>query len=68
MEAVKLEASPRSIIGKKVKELRRQGLTPIHIYGKKTKPQFLQTDTKSLEKIIRRVGKNIPVYLSHQNV
>ncbi len=61
METIKLEASPRLIIGKKVKELRRQGLTPIHIYGRKTESQFLQTDTKSLQKIIRRVGKNIPV-------
>jgi len=61
MESIKLEASPRLVIGKKVKELRRQGLTPIHIYGKKTDPQFLQTDTKSLYKILQKVGKNIPV-------
>ena len=61
MEAIGLEASPREVTGKKVKALRRAGFVPIHVYGKRTDPKVLQAETKALQKVIQRVGKNIPV-------
>ena len=33
MDAPTLKAEERAIIGKKVKQLRRNGTTPIHLYG-----------------------------------
>ena len=32
-EAVKLEVQPRTILGKKVSQLRRAGIVPVHLYG-----------------------------------
>ena len=34
MDTIKLEAQPREILGKKVKNLRRQGLVPANVYGR----------------------------------
>ena len=34
METLSFQVSKRVVLGKKVKELRRQGLTPLHLYGK----------------------------------
>ena len=36
MQDLKLNAQKREIIGKKVKNLRKEGLVPANIYGKKT--------------------------------
>ncbi len=67
MEAIKLETAPRDVIGKKVKVLRKEGLTPIHVYGKKMDSKLLQADTKTLQRVIQRVGKNIPVTIVEGN-
>ncbi len=49
MEQVEILASPRAVIGKQVKTLRNQGLVPMVVYGKKTKPMNIKAvefDTK----------------------
>lgn len=61
MESLSLQAEPRSVTGKKVKGLRRLGLTPIHVYGRGTEPAALQTDSTTLRKIVAQAGSNIPV-------
>ncbi len=61
MEVVQIDASSRVVTGKKVKALRKTGLTPIHIYGKARESKALQADAKSLQKILLKVGKNRPV-------
>ena len=33
MDQIELEATNREILGKKVRFLRRQGITPVHVYG-----------------------------------
>ena len=59
-----LDASPRSVIGKKVRALRRTGVTPLHLYGKDTASLNLQADSAVLQRIVSRAGRNIPVSVS----
>jgi large subunit ribosomal protein L25 len=53
----KLNASSREILGKKVKKLRQEGLTPAHIYGKDIKPIDISVDGKAFLTIFRDVGE-----------
>ena len=65
MEKIVLEAKPREEIGKKLKGLRRQGLVPAVVYGKKIKTLALAIDGKSFIKHILRseAGRNAIVTL-----
>ena len=65
METLSLQVSQRDVLGKKVKELRRQGLTPLHLYGKGQPSLSLQADSPSVNDIVRRAGNNIPLNLSY---
>ncbi len=65
-ESLALEAEPRSVKGKKVKELRLLGLTPIHVYGRGIEPAALQADTATLRKIVAQAGSNIPVTVKEE--
>lgn len=56
MEKLKLRVATREVLGKKVKSLRRNGITPVHIYGPDVKSQSLQIDTHSLEDVLKRAG------------
>lgn len=47
-----LSTQPRSVTGKKVKALRREGLTPIVVYGPSTETVALQTETRDLIRIL----------------
>jgi large subunit ribosomal protein L25 len=53
----KLNVSSREILGKKVKKLRQEGLTPAHIYGKDIKPINISVDSKAFSTIFRDVGE-----------
>lgn len=61
MDIVNLKLSPRSVVGKKVKRLRRAGIVPVHMYGTGTEPLALQADTRTLRRILPQVGTNIPL-------
>ncbi len=52
-----LEAEKRKLTGQKVKVLRREGLLPANIYGKKIKSLSVQAETKAVEKIFREAGE-----------
>ena len=56
MEELTLQANMREILGKKVSTLRRQGLTPAHVFGHGVASLALQCDTVILKKIIARAG------------
>ncbi len=53
---MELEAKTREITGKKVKILRRQGITPINLFGHKIEPMTLQCDTLKLKNAMARTG------------
>ena len=56
-----LQAQPRQVLGKKVKTLRKAGITPIHLYGPDFESQALQTDAATLRRVLVHVGRNRPV-------
>lgn len=58
MQELELSAAPRSVMGKKVKQLRRQGITPANIYGRGIASQAVQVDTKTMSHTLRRAGRN----------
>lgn len=51
-----LTAHTREIRGKKVKTLRRQGITPVHVFGHGIDPEALQCDTIDLQKVLAQAG------------
>lgn len=53
---MKIKASTRELLGKKVKQLRRNGIVPATLYGPKTNPENLQVDRAELLKIFREAG------------
>jgi large subunit ribosomal protein L25 len=60
-EGLSLELQPRSYRGKKVNRLRREGIIPVHIYGRGIGSQSLQCDMKSLLGVLRKAGQNIAI-------
>ena len=61
MEGLTLATDKREITGKKVAILRRDGITPIHLYGNGIESQSLQCDTATVSKVVLEAGTNIPV-------
>ena len=61
MDVLSLKLSPRTIIGKKVKSLRRLGMVPVHVYGTNLPPLSLQAEAQMLRKVLPQVGTNIPL-------
>ncbi|HEY93492.1 MAG TPA: 50S ribosomal protein L25 [Dehalococcoidia bacterium] len=51
-----LTVHTREIRGKKVKILRRQGITPVHVFGHGIEPEALQCDTINLQKVLAQAG------------
>lgn len=60
---IELAVAPRSILGKKVKMLRRQGITPANIYGHGIPSQAVQVLTPDLARTILAVGRNTMLQL-----
>ena len=61
MDVTTVKLDPRTITGKKVKQLRRQGVIPVHLYGADIQPSNLQIDGRALNRLLPQVGTNIPV-------
>jgi len=57
MEKIELAAGTRDILGKKVRFLRRQGVTPVHVFGHGIKSLALQCDTVELRHALTEAGK-----------
>ena len=56
MDKIELDVANREILGKKVKHLRRQGITPVHLFGHGIKSLALQCDTSELERVLTQAG------------
>jgi large subunit ribosomal protein L25 len=57
MDKIELKVANREILGKKVKHLRRQGITPVHVFGHGIESLALQCDTKELERVLSQAGQ-----------
>lgn len=57
-ENPKLKATVRTITGKKVKQLRKEGLLPSTVYGQGMEPVSIQVVDKELEAIFRHAGES----------
>ncbi len=53
---LKLGATKRDITGKKSRFLRRQGITPAHVFGHNTESLALECKTAELERIVYQAG------------
>jgi len=58
MEKYELEAQERTVIGKKVKALRREGLLPAIVYGTGIEPVPITLNTKEVLQTLRVIGAN----------
>lgn len=56
MATIELKAEPRTVFGKHVKTLRREGLVPAEIYGRKSDNQSIQVPEKVLAKVLADAG------------
>ena len=56
MDKIELKVANREILGKKVKHLRRQGITPVHVFGHGIDSLALQCDTRDLERVLGQAG------------
>lgn len=56
MSELKLSAQPRNLIGRKVRQLRRAGLVPVTVYGKKQSAESLQVVERSFERVLQAAG------------
>ena len=65
-EAVKLELEPRQLVGKKVKQLRRAGTIPVHLYGPGVDSRALQCEQGKLIRALARAGGTTPITLTVQ--
>jgi len=52
-----LQVEKRELTGRKVKQLRRAGLLPANVYGKKVKSQSVQVDAKTFREVFEQVGE-----------
>jgi len=59
-----LNVNPREVLGKKVKALRREGVTPANIFGRGVQSTAIQVSTDELRHVLKSVGRNEIVYLT----
>ncbi len=67
MAQLVLKAKRRTVLGKGVKTLRRQNITPLHLFGHGVESLALQSDTASVEKSLRQAGETKLVSLTVEN-
>lgn len=64
MEQILLTAQKRTILGKKVKKLRKEGLIPAHVFGHKVKTIHVQVKASDFAKVFGKVGETSIVDLT----
>ena len=57
-QSVSLDAQQRDIMGKKVKTIRAQGVTPGVLYGHGIENILFSIPTKTLEKVYKQAGES----------
>lgn len=63
-DKISLKVDPREVHGKKVKTLRRQGLTPGVVYGPDMEATPIQADEVEVRKVVAKAGRHTPVNLT----
>lgn len=63
-EKISLKIDERVARGKKVRELRQQGITPGVVYGPGMKPMAIQADAGEVRRVVAAAGLHTPVMLS----
>jgi len=56
LENLTLRVSNRDVLGKKTRFLRREGITPVHLFGHNLNSLALQCDTVQLQQLIAQAG------------
>ena len=69
MKRSQLAVEKRTVLGKKIKKLRKKGILPANIYGKDIKSQAVQLPLKAFETIYKEVGSSglLDVVLDGEN-
>ena len=67
MDKIELKVTKRDILGKKVRFLRRQGVTPVHLFGHGIESMALQCDTAKLHQVLTEAGKAKVISLKLDN-
>lgn len=57
MDQIELKVTRRETLGKKVRFLRREGVTPVHLFGHGIESLALQCDTDLLQQVLAEAGK-----------
>ncbi|NQT73310.1 MAG: 50S ribosomal protein L25 [Chloroflexi bacterium] len=57
METLQQQVDTRTVLGKKVRALRRAGITPANVYGSKVDSVAIQIDTADMEKLLSIAGR-----------
>lgn len=60
---VELKVMQRDVLGKKVKQLRRQGITPANVYGSTIDSVAVQVSNADLMHVLKTAGRNDVVFL-----
>jgi large subunit ribosomal protein L25 len=63
-EEIQLDAQPRTITGKQVRQLRRNGFVPIVLYGGHISSSPFQAQERLLRAVLSRAGHNRLIYLN----
>jgi large subunit ribosomal protein L25 len=63
-EAFKLVLEPRTTLGKKVKQLRKTGVIPVHLYGPEMESRALQCPQRDVLRALSRTGGTTPISIT----
>lgn len=64
VEKLKVEAETRSLFGRKIKKLRKEGILPSNVFGKNIKSLPIQLSLASFSTIYNEAGENKIIYLT----
>ena len=67
MDKIELTGTSRTVLGKKVRFLRRQGITPVHLFGHGIESMALQCDTSTLKRALAKAGSTRLISLKLDN-
>ena len=67
MNDITLKTHSRDVLGKKVRFLRREGVTPVHLFGHNLESLALQCDTGTLRQVIAKAGMTRLIALNIDN-
>lgn len=64
MANAKLDVAPRETLGKKVRQMRRRGVTPANVYGHRVDSRAVQAETLLLTGLLRQSSRNAIIDLA----